>query len=186
MCVGLGLAAHRDDLVAELRHEVDRDRADAAGSARHHDRPQRRLLPVLLHAMDREPGGESRSAERHRVEMAHAVGQRNDGIARGARVFRITAVERLGMAAARDQDLLPGLEARVGGAHDFSREVDAAIQRVLPQDLAGARCRERVLVVDARVLHADDDVAGRQRVDRHLLEARDDLALALVNAECLE
>ena len=90
------------------------------------------------------------------------------------------------MAAARDEHLLSGLEARIRRAHDFAREVDAAIQRVLPQDLAGAGRRERVLVVDARVIHADDDVAGRQRIDLHLLEARGDLALALVNAESLE
>src|SRR6185436_16485581 len=100
--------------------------------------------------------------------------QRDYGIARGARVFRIAAVERLGMPATGDDDRLSGLVALIGGALDFSREVDPAIQRILPEDLACAGRSERVLVVDARVLHADHDVARGQRVALHLLEARGD------------
>jgi hypothetical protein len=56
------------------------------------------------------------------------------------------------MAAAGDEHLLARLVARIGRARDLAREVDAAVQRVLAQDLAGAGRGERVLEVDARVL----------------------------------
>ena len=53
-------------------------------------------------------------------------------------------------------------------------------------DAAGAGGGERVLVIDVRVLDVDHDLAGRERVEREILETRADLAVGLVNAECLE
>ena len=60
--------------------------------------------------------------------------------------------------------------------------VDAAHQRVLAQDAAGACRRQRVLVVDGRVLDPHHDVARAEVVERELVEARDDAAVEVVDA----
>jgi hypothetical protein len=51
-------------------------------------------------------------------------------------------------------------------------DVDAGHQREPPQDLAAPGDGEGVLVVDAGVLAADDDVAGRQVAEGEPLEPR--------------
>ena len=78
-----------------------------------------------------------------------------------ARELRITAVDGFGQAAAGDQHRIAGLVARIRWTTHHAREIDAADQRIAPQDLARAGRRQRVLVVDAGVLNFDDDFAGR-------------------------
>ena len=103
-----------------------------------------------------------------------------------ARELRIAAVEGFRQTAARDEHGIAGLVARILGRTHDAREIDAADQRIAAQDSARAGGRERVLVVDAGVLHVDHDFAGRQRVEREVFETRGDLAVGLVDAECLE
>ena len=54
---------------------------------------------------------------------------------------------------------------------DRSRHVDAGVGRVLAHDLARAVVRQRVLVIDRRILGPDDDVAGIELVHRQLDES---------------
>src|SRR5436190_17160738 len=69
---------------------------------------------------------------------------------------------------------------------DGPRDVDAGDERKPANDLAGAGRGERVLVVDARVRGADDDVAGAQIVERHRDDAPLDAAAVVEHAEGAE
>ncbi len=167
----LGLAGDRDDVIADLRQDLDRHRAHAAGRAGHGHRTVVGLQPVVLHQHDRLRRGEARGAERHRVERRHALGPPHDPVAGHADVLAVAAVVRDAHVVGVDDHLVAALPARVGRRFDGARHVDAGVGRVLAHDLAGAVVRQRVLVVDRRVLGPDHDVARIELVRRHLDEA---------------
>ena len=79
---------------------------------------------------------------------------------------RVAAVLRHAQVVAGDEHPVAFAEARIGARRDRAGHVDAADERKALEDLARARRGERVLVVDARVLRLDDDVARRQLVER--------------------
>ena len=139
------LPVERDDLVAAAREHVDRNAANAAGRARDDDFAAFRTLAVLFHAMNCERGGVARGADRHAPGIRPAPAG-SEPPSRPARA-RTRRNRRRGSrtAAAVHQDFLPGLELRVLRRHDFAGEIDAADERILAQDLAGAGRRERVL-----------------------------------------
>ncbi len=133
--------------------------------------------------MNGERGRVARGADLHGFERGHAVGDRHDAAAGDARVLGITAVDGLAEAATVDQHRQPGRQLRVPGADDFAGQVDAAVERVAAQDLAGAGCGQGILVIDRRVADLDDDVALGQVVEPQLGQARNDLVVAAVDAK---
>ena len=76
----------------------------------------------------------------------------------------------------------PCLKRAVRRLLDDTRQVDAGDERKPERDLRLAARGERVLVVDAGVGHAHDDVAGIQLVARHGVEAACAELAASVNA----
>jgi hypothetical protein len=131
----------------------------------------------VLHALDRERGGISRSPQRHRFENIQALGHRYHPAGGNAGVIGITAVVRhADIVAGRDHGIaFP--EARIGGFHHSSGQVDAAHAGEAADDLAGAAGSERVLEIDARVRDLDDDVAGIELIQPHVREAAGDFAV---------
>ena len=65
-------------------------------------------------------------------------------------------------------------------------KIDAAIQRIAPQDLARARGGQGILVVDRGMADLDDDVAVGEVIDGQVLEPGDDLAVLFVDSVCAE
>src|SRR5262249_50888527 len=86
---------------------------------------------------------------------------RNDPLTAYARVLRIATVMCLRQAASRYEDFVPWGVPRITGGLDHTREIDTAHQWIPTQDPPRAGSRKRVLIVDVRMCHADDDVAGR-------------------------
>ena len=113
-----------------------------------------------------------------------ARGYRHQAVAVEARVLGVAAVDGFAETAAVHEHGGAGLEVGVLRADDDAGEVDAAVQRMPAQYLAGAGRGQRVLVVDRGVADLDDDVAFRQVVDRHVLETGNDLAVLFVDAVC--
>ena len=140
---------------------------------------------VQFHQVHRERGGVAGDAERARLEQRQAPGQGNDPVGGKAPVFGVAAVVVGAQAEAVHDDLVAPLEARIRRLLDHARQVDAGDERKLQRDLRLAARGERVLVVDARVGDADDDVAqrparratwcrsGRRRTSRPFLRGRD-------------
>ena len=180
------LAGDGDDLVTATGEHVDRDAADAPGGTGHDHRTVLRRLTVVLHAVDGERSGETRGTERHRREGIEARRHRDHPLALESRELGIAAIVRLGQPATGREHRIAGAVARIGRGFDHTRKVDAADQRVLAKDTAGARRSERVFVVDVGVLHAHHDLARREVIDRQRLHARDDLPVDLVDAESFE
>src|SRR5262249_3931190 len=54
---------------------------------------------------------------------------------------------------------------------DGAGHIDAGDRRELAHDLSGAVVRQRILVIDRRILRTDHDVAGIELIDRHVDEA---------------
>ena len=170
--LSLAFAAQCHDFVTAPGEHVDREAADAARGAGDDDRPATRDLPVLLHAVYGQCRGEAGRAELHRRERVDACGQRNHPVALHPGVFGIATIVGFTQPAAGDDHLVAGSAARVARLHDFARKIDTAHERESPQDLPGTGGREGVLVVDGGVVHADDDVTGREIVQREFLETR--------------
>ena len=77
----LGPAGRGDDMPAGLGEQGDRDRTDAAGRARDHDRAVRGFQAVLLERQHAEHGGVARRADRHRFGGRQARRQRHQPVA---------------------------------------------------------------------------------------------------------
>ena len=184
--LGIGLAAHGHDLVAAPGQHVDRDAPDAAAGSGHDDRAAVRSLRVLLHPVDGERGGETSGAERHRLAFAHARRQFDEPITSDTGVLGVSAVVRFREPATGNKHLLARCVAGVRRAHDLAREIDAADQRIAPQDRRGAGRSKRVLVVDARPADPHDDFTWRKIVEPDVVEPRLDAAVITMNAQGLE
>src|SRR5262249_2854474 len=102
------------------------------------------------------------------------------------RVLRVAPVVRDSEVVSVHDDLVAALEARVGGGLDGPRHVDARHGGELAHDPAGSVVRERVLVVDGRVLGADDHVPRIELVGGHFHEAARDRLVVLERAIGLE
>ncbi len=165
------LAGDGDDVIADLGEDLDRHRADAAGRARHGDGPVVGLQSVVFHHHDGLRSGVAGGAERHRVERRHALGTPDHPVSRHADVFGIAAVVRHPHVVSMHDDLVAALPPCVLGRLDRARHVDAGVGRVLAHDLARAVVRQRVLVIDRRILGPDDDIAGIELVHRQLDES---------------
>src|SRR5690606_26170485 len=170
------LAGDGDHLVAAAGEHVHGNRTDAAGGAGDHYRAVAGLEAIVFHAVDGKRGGETGGADHHRLLLGEAFRQRDHVLARHAHVFAVAAIAVLAQAAAGDQNLVALGKAAVAGFNHGAGDVDAADQRELAKDLAGAGGGERVLVVHVRVLRADDHVAFGKIVEGQLLEAGLDLA----------
>ena len=84
-------------------------------------------------------------------------------------------------------DLVTGLEARIGAVHNLATQVDAAHAGKAPDDLARPGSRQRILVVDAGVMDADGHLASVELLGHKRTHAADNLAvLVLVDHEGLE
>src|SRR5262245_6571645 len=77
-------------------------------------------------------------------------------------------------------------EARVGGRYDDSGTVDPAHAGKTPDDLAGPRRGQGILVVDAGESGPDGHLSRIQRVEVHLHQAGDDLAFLVEDPERFE
>ena len=64
----------------------------------------------------------------------------------------------------------PGLKFPSCEVPHHASQVDAAHQRITPQDSSCTRGGQRVLVVDARVMHLDDDFTRRELFERQVFE----------------
>ena len=140
------------------------------------------LDAVVLEPLHRQPGGEAGGAERHRLARAQPVGQRDDPVAGHPRVLGEAAVVGDAEVVAVDDDLFALAVAR----HDGAGQVDAGDQRRDLRDLALRRDRERVLVVDARPVDADDDVALAEVVPAQLAQLARDVVVALLRHQRAE
>jgi hypothetical protein len=136
--------------------------------------------------VDRQCRGEACSSQRHGTECIETGRHGDHGLRADPRELGITTVHGFRKSATRDQHRIPRPVARIGGRLHSAREIDAAHQRITSEDFSRARGRERVLVVDAGVLHVDDDLTRRQRVEPQIFEARGDFSGGLVDAKCLE
>ena len=89
---GRGLTAHGDDFVTTGREHVDGQTADTTRRAGHDNRAAGRCLSVVLHAVDRQPRGESRRTERHGGEFIEPRRHGNYPVAFHPRVLGVTAI----------------------------------------------------------------------------------------------
>lgn len=83
----------------------------------------------------------------------------DEHVTRHDRAPGVAAVAGLAESGAGEYDLVPGLPSWVAGGEDDPRDVDSGHKRIDPHDSAIAVERERVLVVDARVVHGDQHLA---------------------------
>lgn len=158
-------------MIAGAAEDGGGKRADAACRAGDGDRAEHRRLAVVLHPEQGEGSGETRGAEDHRFAQVQARGQWNGPGRFDARVFAVAAVAGLGQAATRHQHWIAFLERRILRVHDMASHVDAAIEWKTPQDLALAGAGESILVVDRGIRGLDDEVAGREIVQRDGFDA---------------
>ena len=82
----------------------------------------------------------------------------------------VAAVMRDADVVARPDHRVALLEPRVTRLDYRARQVDPADARKAPDDPAGARSGECILIVAPGVADADHRLAGVELVDRHLLE----------------
>ena len=164
----------------------ERDAAHSPGRARDRDGPMIGDLMVLLHSPHRHGGGESRRAQRHRLEQAEPRGQRHDRLRRDAGELRKTAVERFAEVAPGDEHAIAPREAPVDAAFDHTRQIDAGGAHRPPRNRRVAGHRQRVLVIETRVGDADNHLAWGEIIERHRIEPRSRAALDPVYAQCCE
>ena len=180
------LAGDGDDVIASLGEDLGRHRSHAARCAGDRDATLIGLEAVVLHPMNRERRRQAGGAECHRVEGGHAFGPSDNPIGGHAHELGVAAVVGNAHVVAGDDHFVAALPAGVVRALDRTRHVDAGDGRILAHDLAGAVVRERVLVVDGRILGLDDDVAGVELVDGHLDKTARHIIVVLKRTVCLE
>jgi hypothetical protein len=81
---------------------------------------------------------------------------------------------------ARREHRVARLEARIGAFDDDAREVDPADARKAADDLSRAGGRQCVLVVDARAMDLDRDLAGVEPVRREPRQPAPDAAVGVL------
>ena len=141
----------------------------------------------MLHVLDGEPGGEPGGAEGHRVEGRHALGTAHHPVGGHAHALGVAAVVRRRPCRSRcTSTLSPALKRGSDDASTVPAMSMPATRRVLAHDLAGAVVRQGILVVDRRVLGADDHLAMVELVDRHVDEGARHHAVLVERAVGLE
>ena len=90
----------------------------------------------------------ARRPELHRFERADLVRNRNQALAVDACVLGIAAIDGFAEAGAINEHVVAGLPRRVVGTDDDTGEIDAAIERIVPEDLSLAGRCKRVFVID--------------------------------------
>ena len=167
------LAAQRRHLIAARGKALDRNRADAAGRAGDDRRTVCGSGAVPFQLDDRQRRGEAGGPNRHRVQSAQSRRQRHHPGRAHPHHLRVSAVVVRPQVVAGNEHRIAGPELRVAARGDTAGHVDPADERETPHDLAGARRRQRVFVVHARIRGLDDHFPGGQLVERRL----DDLAV---------
>ena len=147
-------------MIAQARQHVDGEATDATGRTGNDHRAVSRCQAVVFHAHDSKRRGKPRSAQRHGLEQIQPLRQGYNPLRRHARILGITAVMGNANVVAGGNDLVAGLEAGISTFDHFTGQVDAAHTGKTPDDPAYASSRQRVLVVDARIMHANRDFAG--------------------------
>ena len=163
-----GLARAGGHFVAEAREHVHRCAAHAAGRAGHEHATVAWFHPVLLQPLDRKPRGEAGGAERHGFLHSQTGRQWFKPIAGQSGIFRKPPEVRDTERAADRDHLLPDPEARIAGFGHDAGEIDARHHRIGSHYGTARDAGEAILVVDARIMHADGDVARRQIVQLEL------------------
>ncbi len=158
----LGASGRGCDLKATPVQNCNRDRADAAGSARDHHRSAHRGDAVALERHDREHGGIARSADRHGLAWAHLARKPHQPVPFYARPLGKAAEMGLAAAPAVENDPVARLPFRMGRALDDAREVDPGDHGKAAHHRSFARDRKTILVVERRPSDADGDVAIHQ------------------------
>ncbi len=136
--------------------------------------------------MNRQRRRESGRAQRHHLLLIQSVGQMESPIARHARIFSVAAIVSFGQRISGHEHAIAGLEPGIRRGLDDPGQVDSADQGILPQDLARAGARQRVLVVDPGKANADDDFAGAEVLQAQAFKPGNDLLAVLMDAKCLE
>ncbi len=160
------LAGHGADAIAALAEDVDGDAGNAAGGAGDQYLALRGRQPAMLHPVQGQRGRVTGRAQHGGIAQPDAGGQRQRPVMPHPRIFGIASVAVHADAKAVNDDLLAGLERRIGRTHHRARQVDAANARILADDAAAPGLRQRVLVVQARIGDLDERVARGQLVRR--------------------
>ena len=138
---------------------------------------------MLLQSIDTQSGGETGRAQHHALAEAEPGGERHDPLPRHADVFGITApAVRAHVEAGYDHRIAGGELRHVTGGDDAGR-IDAGHVGKNFGDARMAGDRQRVLVVQRRIGHLHDDVAGGQFVDRPSHDLRGDLSGSVLRDE---
>ena len=109
--------------------------------------------------MQGQCGGKARGANGHRLFQRKAGRHGHQRVGGQTGNFAVTAVELLADVATRHQHGITGFVAGVVAGDDVAGEINARRAWAAAQDLALAGDGECVLVVDAAVGDADDDIA---------------------------
>ncbi len=153
-----GQGRHRK---AELYEQRDGQRADPAGGPGHQDLALGRVETGLQKGVDAQGRGEARGAEHHAVARRQSRGNGDDPVVGDPDIVAVTTPHLRTQAIA-------GHEHRTGrgvvGAH--ARGIDARHMGEALDDARLAARGEGILIVEARILDADQDARGLQFIDR--------------------
>jgi hypothetical protein len=175
-------AGKRHDLITETGEHIDRQGADATARTGDKDGSVPGRKTICFHALDRERGRETGGADCHGIENGKSVGQRHYPVGGQARALRVTAVVIHAEAVTGSEHCIANIETRIARRLDRTGQVDPTDAGKAPHDLAGAGGGQRVLIVDAGVQNADDNLARVQIIERYLDETRGNLAVVVEQA----
>src|SRR4029450_2527270 len=170
-------------LIPEVPELFPGHAADASCCACNDHRTVRWLEAVVFEPGDGQSRCKPRRANRHRVDRTESGRQRHHPVCRHTHVLRIAAVMGYAQLVAMDERRVARTESGIGARLNSARDVDAGDQRKVPDDPVGARCGERVLVVDAGIGGLDDHIAWRQLVESRLNLFAVDLSSLFENPE---
>ena len=161
--VGLGSTGRGRHRVAEVGQEGDGDRPDAPSGAGHQDlgvvvAVAPGTQPVVFEGPDTEHGGETGGADGHRLEQGETVGFGHQPLRPDPLALGVAARVGLRQSPSGDDHLVARLPVGGVGRLDGPGQIDPADQGEGPDDAAGARDGQTVLVVEARVTHGHGDV----------------------------
>jgi hypothetical protein len=152
-------AGRGGNLMAEAREQRDRDAADAAARAGHQHRAVAGLDAVLLERDDGEHRGVAGGADRHRLARRERGWQGDQPVALQSRALAQATPARFADTPAVVDDLVARLPGRMARREHGAGAVDARHHRPGAHDRALVRDRQRVLVVERRVLDVHRDIA---------------------------
>ena len=166
------LAGDRVHLVAEMREQLDGDRADPAGGAGDEHGAAVRPHAGRLELVHAQRGGEAGGAQDHAGARVEPIRQRDGPTGRNPDLLAEAARRVHAEVEADGDDRVSRREVAGRRFDDGPRRVDARCVREVAGDAGMPGRREPVLVVERRPRHVDQQVAGGQV--RHV--ALDDVA----------